>query len=722
MKNKLISRVILWVWLLLIAFSCDNDDEPTPIEITVSPLQVTIAENPQNGDLLGKLNATTNQGTLAFSLTNENPVGAMAIDASTGNITVADASLFDYESNTTISAMGNVTAEGKVATANITITLTDVDESTLSAQDFAVTIDENPTDGQVLGTVSATADAASTIAYSINSQTPNGALAINASSGQLTVADSVLFDYETSTSITADVRVSTATKTVDVTATITLNDLSEVTLTANDFTGTVDENSANGTVIGMIDASITSGSGTIVYSVVNQSVDGAVSINANGQIAVANQSVFDYEAQTQITGTYRAAVGNIGDNASFTITINNLDEHVVTAQDFTVSIDENPNLGVFIGNVSEGVGVTGQLGNPKFTLISQSVNGAIRMDTLGRMYVNQVADFDYETNTQIIGVFKVEVTDSTSPTSSATANFTININDKFSWTKVIFAGQVGAILDTDGQGTAARFHTPRGMAFDASGNLYVTDQGNHRIRKIDDDANVTTYAGTTRGSNGGFNAQFNFPRDVDVDASGNVWVADEGNQAVRYILPNGNTVYPNGRGIGFAPRGIVVQGNFVYLARDHRIRRLNISTERIDSYIIGGGPGTNTPGFQDATSNQALFNVPLGIDINNAGELLIADSNNRKIRKVNNSNEVSSFPGAYFQVTDVEVAPDGKIYAVETGNKRVRIVTDSGVAVDEIIIDGFDSPTGIAIHPTTGEIYVSDAGRHVIYKLEKVEE
>ena len=327
MKNKLTGRSTLWIWLLLIAISCDNDDEPTPIEITISPLQVTIAENPQNGDLLGELNATTNRGTLAFSLTNENPIGAMVIDASTGNVNIADASLFDYESNTTISAVGNVTTEGEVATANITITLTDVDESTLSAQDFTVTIDENPINGQVLGNITATADASSAITYSITSQTPSGAMAIDATTGQLTVADSTLFDYESNTSLTADISVKTATKSEDVTATISLNDLSEITISVNDFTVTVDENIANGTVIGTVDASVTNSTGTLTYTIVNQSVNGALAINANtGELTVADASAFDYETNTSITGTYKASTGTIEEEGSITINLNDVVE------------------------------------------------------------------------------------------------------------------------------------------------------------------------------------------------------------------------------------------------------------------------------------------------------------------------------------------------------------------------------------------------------------
>jgi DNA-binding beta-propeller fold protein YncE len=90
----------------------------------------------------------------------------------------------------------------------------------------------------------------------------------------------------------------------------------------------------------------------------------------------------------------------------------------------------------------------------------------------------------------------------------------------------------------DGTGTSAKFAFPAGLALDKQGNLYVADSENHRIRKITTAGVVSTFAGAgMAGTNDGKNgaAQFYLPREIDIDAQGNIYVADSGNDRIRKI-------------------------------------------------------------------------------------------------------------------------------------------------------------------------------------------
>jgi len=230
MKNVLTNYAQLCIWFSLFLVVACQDDEPTPLIISVEPQEITISENPQNGMLIGDLDVSTNRmATLSFSLTDENPVGALSINESTGEIFIADASLFDYEVNPTITAVGNVSSEGITQKANITVSLTDVNEISITANEFTASIDENSADGTVIGTVDATLTSGTgTLAYSIVNQSVSGALAIDANTGELTVADASAFDYETNPTLSGTYKVGIGTVEEEGSITIDLNDLSEI--------------------------------------------------------------------------------------------------------------------------------------------------------------------------------------------------------------------------------------------------------------------------------------------------------------------------------------------------------------------------------------------------------------------------------------------------------------------------------------------------------------
>lgn len=200
----------------------------------------------------------------------------------------------------------------------------------------------------------------------------------------------------------------------------------------------------------------------------------------------------------------------------------------------------------------------------------------------------------------------------------------------------------GSAGSTDGTGAAASFDSPRGVTVDGSGNVYVADNGNCRIRKITPSGGVTTLAGSTCGflDATGTSARFSYVYDVAVDSEGNVYVADEGNHRIRKITSagvvttlagSGVSGYANGSGTSAQfswPTGLTVDGDgnvYVADAANERIRK--ITPAGVVTTVAG-----STEGFTDGTGSAAQFTQPVDVTVSNSGVLYVADQN--RIRKI----------------------------------------------------------------------------------------
>ncbi len=159
---------------------------------------------------------------------------------------------------------------------------------------------------------------------------------------------------------------------------------------------------------------------------------------------------------------------------------------------------------------------------------------------------------------------------------------------------ITLAGSASGPGSQDGQGSAARFRTPRGIARDGAGNLYVADMGNHTIRKVTATGAVTTLAGlagkpgATNGS--GPAARFHYPSAVALDGQGNVYVADSGNHLIRKITPAGEVTTLAGK--------------------------------------------AETTGYVNGRGGDARFNEPARIIFDGQDALIVADKHNQALRKV----------------------------------------------------------------------------------------
>jgi sugar lactone lactonase YvrE len=209
------------------------------------------------------------------------------------------------------------------------------------------------------------------------------------------------------------------------------------------------------------------------------------------------------------------------------------------------------------------------------------------------------------------------------------------------------AGLAGFSGTADGTGSAARFLGPTSVQADTAGNLYVTDRGNHTIRKIAPGGQVSTLAGVgdVSGSTDGLGsaALFDQPSALVLDQAGNLYVSDTGNETIRKILPSGlvstlagvpagvGSTDGTGSGARFSgPFGLAIDaaGN-LYLADEGNSEIRKITSAGVVTTVAGKAVAN---GGVDGTGNAARFNYPEGIAIDGKGTLFVVDTNNSTIR------------------------------------------------------------------------------------------
>ncbi|MCX6875774.1 MAG: choice-of-anchor D domain-containing protein [Verrucomicrobia bacterium] len=221
------------------------------------------------------------------------------------------------------------------------------------------------------------------------------------------------------------------------------------------------------------------------------------------------------------------------------------------------------------------------------------------------------------------------------------------------WTVSTVAGS-GVAGFIDGTGSAARFNHPHALTLDAGGNIYVADTNNQRIRKITPLGVVSTYAGTgALGTTNGNRlvARFSSPFGVVVDASGNLFVADYGNHRIRRIGSDNLVTTVAGNTAGYLdedhgllaqfrnPTGVAVDATGSILVADqgnHVIRKVAKPGNPADPWKVTTVAGTGVAGFSDgrATNLGAQFNYPTGLYVAANGDVIVADQQNHRLRRL----------------------------------------------------------------------------------------
>ncbi|MFT5724010.1 MAG: sugar lactone lactonase YvrE [Bacteroidia bacterium] len=307
---------------------------------------------------------------------------------------------------------------------------------------------------------------------------------------------------------------------------------------------------------------------------------------------------------------------------------------------------------------------------------------------------------------------------------------------------------------SDGTGTTARFNNPHGITVDGSGNVYVSDQGNARIRKISSTGVVTTVAGngSFSVSNGtGSAATFYYPAGMEMDASGNVYIASSAGNIIRKMTSSGvvtsiagrqyQTGYVEGSGTNAKfnnPNDVCLDaaGNVYVADRENKVVR-KINTSNVVSTFAGFKTG-----LVNGAASSAQFSYPYDVVQDASGNIYVSDMNNHVIRKITPAGVVSTFAGSgtggfsdgtgtaarFNQPRGIGVDSYGNVYVADYTNHKIRKITPSGVVTTFAgtgsydYLDGsassakFRSPNNVAVDKN-GDVYVSDMNNHRIRKI-----
>jgi len=311
-----------------------------------------------------------------------------------------------------------------------------------------------------------------------------------------------------------------------------------------------------------------------------------------------------------------------------------------------------------------------------------------------------------------------------------------------------------------GPATSAEFREPLGVAADASGNLYIADTFNYRVRMVSASGTVTTVAGSgnccSLGDGGPATGAWMYPYGLTLDGGGNLYIADGYNERIRKLSAAGIITTAAGNGTqGYSGDGGAATGAELYFpyavavdaggnlriadSGNQRIR--SVSVAGTIATIVGGAIGDGGPGVF------GYLNQPSGVARDNAGNTYIADTNDNRVRKVAANGTITTVAGtgAAGFTGDGAVAASaqlnaprglaldasGSLYIADTNNYRVRKVSAAGT-ITTVAGNGrccgytgdggaatsaqIGIPYGLAMD-SSGNLYISDIDNNLIRKV-----
>jgi sugar lactone lactonase YvrE len=354
---------------------------------------------------------------------------------------------------------------------------------------------------------------------------------------------------------------------------------------------------------------------------------------------------------------------------------------------------------------------------------------------------------------------------SASPTSSPTASPSAAATPTPSPTATprgTFATWVGNGTAGYAEGTlrAARFNLPYGVAVDGAGNVYIADAFNHRIRKVTPQGVVTTIAGSGQqghADGAGASARFNSPLDIAAQADGTLFVADTLNHCIRKVTPQGVVTTLAGSpeisydALGYPllsyPSGIAVTASGTVYVADPGLQAIRVVSSSGAVTNLAGQYWDDEGGLADGTGTNAKFQEPMDVALDRAGNLFVADTSNHRIRKVTpqgvvttvaGSGEASVWGGAFADGLagsarfnhpyGLAVDATGDLYIADKDNQRIRKLAVNGMVSTPAgsgtagFLDGaggsarVNGPVGLAFD-SSGKLYVADTLNHAVRVL-----
>lgn len=347
-------------------------------------------------------------------------------------------------------------------------------------------------------------------------------------------------------------------------------------------------------------------------------------------------------------------------------------------------------------------------------------------------------------------------------------------------TLTVVAGNSRAGFSGDGgPAVNAQLNFPQGLAFDPTGNLYIADTRNNRIRVVTKDGLINTFAGNGQISTGGGPSNYNdngpatngllhLPAGVAVDKSGNVYIADTADNTIRQVTTDGiihtyaGDTYPGflgdtGSPINaefYGPQDVAIDGaGNIYVAdtQNGRIRQISPSTGLITTYAGGGTTATTPPkgvlaNGDNGYATSAALQAPMALAIDSTGNVYVVENAVSDIRKVDTKgiittvagNGTAGFGGDGSTATNAQmnfptglaIDSSGNIYVADSVNLRVRKISGgnmSTVAGNGVMNYGGDNgsalkaqmntPQGAAVD-AAGNLYVADTNNHEVRKID----